>query len=203
MSRRCGVRPPGGRPKKRPTRRRPRVIGWPPLSGLRRARRGNGWAAPVCVLHSGAVAQCPGIKPAREPTDGRHQHHPSTGTPCSISAMLTVNSPLRSMNSLVPSSGSTSQKRPPITSGSRPAATDSSATAGSNRPGSTPRQAHRPRSQARRRPCRAPKIGGVNRHRHLARFTRQLGQGFEQFSTVHPTFPARGWPKSFSKGTVR
>ena len=38
---------------------------------------------------------------------------PSTGTPSSTSAMLTVNSPLRLTNSLVPSSGSTSQKRCP------------------------------------------------------------------------------------------
>ena len=45
-------------------------------------------------------------------------------------AMLTVRSPLRLMNSLVPSSGSTSQKRPPETSGMRPAETLSSATMG-------------------------------------------------------------------------
>ena len=62
-------------------------------------------------------------RPVGPPTAGASTT-PSTGTPPSISAMLTVNSPLRLMNSRVPSSGSTSQKRPPDTSGVRPAATD-------------------------------------------------------------------------------
>ena len=44
--------------------------------------------------------------------------------------MLTVNSPFRLMNSLVPSSGSTSQNGPSSSVGMRPAATVSSATTG-------------------------------------------------------------------------
>src|SRR5262249_47243540 len=55
---------------------------------------------------------------------------PSVGRPCSIRAMLTVNSPFLLMNSLVPSSGSTSQKGPSPIAGTRPAAISSSATTG-------------------------------------------------------------------------
>ena len=55
---------------------------------------------------------------------------PSVGLPFSISAMLTVNSPFLLMNSLVPSSGSTSQNGPPFSLGTRPAAISSSATTG-------------------------------------------------------------------------
>ena len=55
---------------------------------------------------------------------------PAVGLPSSTRAMLTVNSPLREMNSRVPSSGSTSQKRPPETSGMWPAETASSETTG-------------------------------------------------------------------------
>ena len=55
---------------------------------------------------------------------------PSVGLPFSISAMLTVNSPFLLMNSLVPSSGSTSQNGPPFSVGTRPAAISSSATTG-------------------------------------------------------------------------
>ena len=55
---------------------------------------------------------------------------PSVGLPSSISAMLTVNSPFLLMNSLVPSSGSTSQNGPPFSVGTRPAAISSSATTG-------------------------------------------------------------------------
>ena len=44
--------------------------------------------------------------------------------------MLTVNSPVSPMNSLVPSSGSTSQNRRPPSPGAVPAATASSATTG-------------------------------------------------------------------------
>ena len=43
------------------------------------------------------------------------RHYPITGTPSSIRAMLTVNSPLRRRNSLVPSIGSTSQNVRPMT----------------------------------------------------------------------------------------
>src|SRR5690606_41994965 len=44
------------------------------------------------------------------------------GRPATISAMLTVKSSLRAMNSRVPSSGSTSQNGPAFTSGRSPAA---------------------------------------------------------------------------------
>ena len=55
---------------------------------------------------------------------------PSVGRPSSISAMFTVNSPFLLMNSLVPSSGSTSQNGPSPITGTRPAAISSSATTG-------------------------------------------------------------------------
>src|SRR5436305_875671 len=55
---------------------------------------------------------------------------PRIGAPPWISPILTVNSPLRLMNSLVPSSGSTSQKRSPVSAGSPSESACSSATTG-------------------------------------------------------------------------
>ena len=55
---------------------------------------------------------------------------PITGTLSSIRAMLTVNSPLRRRNSLVPSMGSTSQNVRPMTFSSKPFETASSPIAG-------------------------------------------------------------------------
>ena len=61
---------------------------------------------------SAAVGCCAGAKLLPEACARNTEPprpRPLTSTPCSISAILTVNSPLRLINSLVPSSGSTSQ----------------------------------------------------------------------------------------------
>ena len=74
---------------------------------------------------------------------------PSCGRPFSISAMLTVNSPCRLMNSLVPSSGSTSQNGPALICVIAPSAISSSATIG-NASVTSRRIASRIRTSARR-----------------------------------------------------
>ena len=61
---------------------------------------------------SSIQAPTPAAPANRRPSAGA-KTTPSIGSPSSTSAMLTVNSSLRLMNSLVPSSGSTSQKMRP------------------------------------------------------------------------------------------
>jgi hypothetical protein len=63
----------------------------------------------------------------KQAAERRREHHAEHRHALSIRATLTVNSPLRLMNSLVPSSGSTSQKEAP-SAGCRPASVDSSDT---------------------------------------------------------------------------
>lgn len=59
-----------------------------------------------------ALERGPGAHgPGEQFLQHRDMDDPAIGRPSSTSAMFTVNSPLRLMNSFVPSSGSTSQKR--------------------------------------------------------------------------------------------
>ena len=78
---------------------------------------------------SASVRQACPSEAAKIEAERRRSDHPRDRLPLSISAMLTVNSPLRLMNSRVPSSGST-RKIFSDPGGTRPAETSSSATTG-------------------------------------------------------------------------